>query len=149
MGLLAMSIGTLRAALGTLAAVALAAFSSHASASIWGSDYDPPPQPLPFFIGTASFEVADVCLSTTDGPHLQVGGCTIQVLTNVSTTPAINFNPILNVPLCPLCQYEVIGGKLVGINTMITGPDVGFAIPAHVVKAFLKEAIGTKAAAAI
>ena len=40
-------------------------------------------------------------------------------------------------------------GKLVGINTMITGPDVGFAIPAHVVKAFLKDAIGNKAAAMI
>lgn len=40
-------------------------------------------------------------------------------------------------------------GKLVGINTMITGPDVGFAIPVHVVKAFLRDAIGTQAAAAI
>lgn len=30
-------------------------------------------------------------------------------------------------------------GKLVGVNTMINGPDVGMAIPAHVVKAFLKE----------
>ena len=40
-------------------------------------------------------------------------------------------------------------GKLVGINTMITGPDVGYAIPSHVVKAFLKDAIGSKAAAVI
>lgn len=40
-------------------------------------------------------------------------------------------------------------GKLVGINTMITGPDVGFAIPVHVVKTFLKDAIGARAAAAI
>ena len=121
MGLLAMSIRTLRASLGTLAAVALAAFSSHAIAVIWGSDYDPPP-PFPVFIGTASFEVADVCLST-DGRHVQAnfGGCSIQVLTNVSTTPAINFNPILNVPLCSLCKYEVIGGKLVGINTGVLG----------------------------
>ena len=30
-------------------------------------------------------------------------------------------------------------GKLIGVNTMINGPDVGMAIPAHVVKAFLKE----------
>ena len=30
-------------------------------------------------------------------------------------------------------------GKLVGVNTMINGPDVGMAIPVHVVKAFLKE----------
>jgi len=34
-------------------------------------------------------------------------------------------------------------GKLIGINTMITGPDVGFAIPVQVVKAFLKRALGT------
>jgi S1-C subfamily serine protease len=31
-----------------------------------------------------------------------------------------------------------VHGRLVGINTMIAGPDVGFAIPLHVVKAFLK-----------
>ncbi len=35
-------------------------------------------------------------------------------------------------------------GRLVGINTMITGPDVGFAIPVQVVKAFLKEQVGPK-----
>ncbi len=33
-----------------------------------------------------------------------------------------------------------INGKLVGINTMITGPDVGMAVPVHVVKAFLRQA---------
>ena len=33
-------------------------------------------------------------------------------------------------------------GRLVGINTMITGPEVGFAVPAHVVKRFLKQALG-------
>jgi S1-C subfamily serine protease len=37
-------------------------------------------------------------------------------------------------------------GRLVGINTMIAGPDVGLAIPIHVVKAFLKETLGTPAA---
>jgi S1-C subfamily serine protease len=35
-------------------------------------------------------------------------------------------------------------GRLVGINTMITGPDVGFAIPVQVVKTFLKETIGAQ-----
>lgn len=35
-------------------------------------------------------------------------------------------------------------GRLVGINTMITGPDVGFAIPVHTVKRFLKETLGTQ-----
>ncbi|MCE7947598.1 MAG: hypothetical protein DYG88_09240 [Chloroflexi bacterium CFX4] len=33
-------------------------------------------------------------------------------------------------------------GKLVGVNTLITGPDVGFAIPTHIVKRFLKDRIG-------
>jgi serine protease Do len=31
-----------------------------------------------------------------------------------------------------------VHGRLVGINTMIAGPDVGFAIPLHAIKAFLK-----------
>jgi serine protease Do len=31
-----------------------------------------------------------------------------------------------------------VRGRLLGINTMINGPDVGFAIPSHVVVAFLK-----------
>ncbi len=35
-------------------------------------------------------------------------------------------------------------GKLIGINTMITGPDVGFAIPIYVVKAFLKQHLGSR-----
>jgi serine protease Do len=33
-----------------------------------------------------------------------------------------------------------IDGRIVGINTMITGPDVGMAVPVHVVKAFLRAA---------
>jgi len=35
-----------------------------------------------------------------------------------------------------------IDGELIGVNTMITGPEVGFAIPAHTVKAFMKKALG-------
>lgn len=31
-------------------------------------------------------------------------------------------------------------GKLVGINTMMTGPDVGVAIPTHILQGFLREA---------
>ncbi len=33
--------------------------------------------------------------------------------------------------------------RLVGINTMITGPDVGLAVPIHEVKAFLHKALGS------
>jgi serine protease Do len=35
-----------------------------------------------------------------------------------------------------------VNGRLVGINTMIAGPDVGFAVPVHVVKRFLKDRLG-------
>ncbi len=36
-----------------------------------------------------------------------------------------------------------VGGRLIGINTLMTGPNVGVAVPAHVVKSFLREALGT------
>ncbi|MCU0497928.1 MAG: S1C family serine protease [Anaerolineae bacterium] len=39
-----------------------------------------------------------------------------------------------------------VDGQLIGINTMITGPEVGFAIPSHVVKSFLKQHMGLAAA---
>ena len=38
-------------------------------------------------------------------------------------------------------------GCLVGINTFITGPDVGYAIPVHTVKRFLRETLGSGVAA--
>lgn len=34
-----------------------------------------------------------------------------------------------------------IHGRLVGINTMMAGPDVGLAVPVHVVKSFLRQAL--------
>ena len=34
-------------------------------------------------------------------------------------------------------------GRLVGINTMMAGPDVGLAVPVHVVKGFLRQAVGS------
>jgi len=37
-------------------------------------------------------------------------------------------------------------GRLVGINTMITGPNVGLGVPIQIVKQFLKEKLGTGAA---
>ncbi|MGQ9889908.1 MAG: S1C family serine protease [Aggregatilineales bacterium] len=35
-------------------------------------------------------------------------------------------------------------GRMVGVNTIMNGPDVGVAVPVHVVKAFLKENVGAK-----
>jgi serine protease Do len=40
----------------------------------------------------------------------------------------------------PLFNYA---GEIVGINTMIRGPEVSFAIPVDIVKSFLKESIGS------
>ena len=40
-----------------------------------------------------------------------------------------------------------VRGHLVGINTMITGPQVGMAVPVHMVKAFLRDALGSRRAA--
>ncbi|MFQ5873215.1 MAG: S1C family serine protease, partial [Dehalococcoidia bacterium] len=40
----------------------------------------------------------------------------------------------------PLFDVE---GRLVGINTIMTGLDVGMAVPVHVVKAFLHQALGS------
>ena len=37
-----------------------------------------------------------------------------------------------------------IQGRLVGINTLMTGPGVGLAVPVHAVKAFLREALGSR-----
>ena len=40
----------------------------------------------------------------------------------------------------PLFNYA---GEIVGVNTMIRGPEVSFAIPVDTVKSFLKESIGS------
>jgi serine protease Do len=40
-------------------------------------------------------------------------------------------------------------GRLVGINTMIAGPEVGLAVPIHSVKRFLKQNLGTAATVVI
>jgi len=39
-------------------------------------------------------------------------------------------------------QLLDVQSRLVGINTMITGPSTGLAVPADVAKAFLREAVG-------
>lgn len=37
-----------------------------------------------------------------------------------------------------------VNHRLVGINTLMTGPEVGMAVPVHVVKAFLSETLGAQ-----
>ena len=36
-----------------------------------------------------------------------------------------------------------VQGWLAGINTMMTGPEVGLAVPLHMVKSFLRERLGS------
>ncbi len=40
-------------------------------------------------------------------------------------------------------------GRLLGINTMISGPEVGFAVPVHVVKTFLESTLGRNISTAL
>jgi S1-C subfamily serine protease len=40
-------------------------------------------------------------------------------------------------------------GRLVGINTMISGPEVGLAVPIHSVKLFLKQNLGSAASVVV
>ena len=40
-----------------------------------------------------------------------------------------------------------VNGRLIGINTIMNGPDVGMAVPVHLVKAFLHDALGSLTAA--
>ncbi|MCH8108442.1 MAG: hypothetical protein IIB30_08830 [Chloroflexi bacterium] len=37
-------------------------------------------------------------------------------------------------------------GRLIGINTMMAGPEVGMAVPVHVVKEFLRQELGSEGA---
>jgi serine protease Do len=38
-----------------------------------------------------------------------------------------------------------VQGRLVGINTIMTGPKVGMAVPVHVAKSFLRQRLGSTA----
>lgn len=40
-----------------------------------------------------------------------------------------------------------VDGRMVGVNTMMTGPGVGMAVPVHVVKEFLRRELGTESVA--
>jgi serine protease Do len=40
-------------------------------------------------------------------------------------------------------------GRLVGINTLLTGPQVGAAVPTHAITAFLKETLGSRVTEAV
>ena len=53
------------------------------------------------------------------------------IINNLSLRPGHSGGPLLDVH-----------HRLIGINTIMTGPDTGLAVPSHVIKAFLKERVG-------
>jgi serine protease Do len=69
-------------------------------------------------------------------PEMQPGRDWIAL--NLRLRPGHSGGPLVNA-----------AGHLVGINTMISGPSVGFAVPVHVIKRFLKENLGTPVTEAV
>lgn len=68
----------------------------------------------------------------TVGPA-RFGGITRDLIAvSLKLRPGHSGGPLVNVH-----------GKLIGINTLMAGLDIGAAIPAHSVKAFLKESLGS------
>ncbi len=65
----------------------------------------------------------------TQGEHLPVPGRE-WVVSNLPLRPGHSGGPMMDAE-----------GRLIGINTMITGPEVAMAVPVHVVKQFLGEAL--------
>jgi serine protease Do len=80
--------------------------------------------------GVPGAVTAGVVINTGPPPEIPTRGELIQV--GLHLRPGHSGGPLVDVH-----------GRLVGINTMIAGPDVGLAIPVHVVKAFLREALGS------
>ncbi len=69
----------------------------------------------------------------TDVEHMKISYAQNLVAINLPLRPGNSGGPLVDVE-----------GRLVGINTMMTGPDTGLAIPVQVVKAFLKDKIGSR-----
>jgi hypothetical protein len=104
--------------------IALAVFAalmlgSPAQAKTWVATYDPPA-----YIGTGTFEVDDACLAGPDGEYTQLSaGCPIAIMItgNLSTSPLVDFAPILPRTLCVGCTFAVLGGKFAGVDTGVIG----------------------------
>lgn len=83
--------------------------------------------------------------SITAGVVIGVGGDLPEIATgrewialNLRLRPGHSGGPLVD-----------IDGKLIGVNTMITGPEVGFAVPSDTVKRFLKNKLGDNVTDAI
>jgi S1-C subfamily serine protease len=75
---------------------------------------------------------AGVVIGTGDNlPEMQPGREWIAL--NLTLRPGHSGGPLLD-----------MDGTLLGVNTMISGPEVGYAVPAHVVKRFLRDGLGER-----
>lgn len=82
--------------------------------------------------GVRDSMTAGVVIGSGDNlPEMQPGREWVAL--NLTLRPGHSGGPLVNTD-----------GRLIGVNTMISGPEVGFAVPVHVVKGFLKEALGGK-----
>lgn len=73
---------------------------------------------------------AGIALPETPGPGRE------WIATDLHVRPGHSGGPLVDT-----------GGRLVGINTIMAGPNVGLAVPVHVIVRFLQRALGTRAGA--
>lgn len=66
--------------------------------------------------------------------HLRISYAKSLLVVNLPLRPGNSGGPLLDVE-----------GRLVGINTMMTGPDTGLAIPVNLAKAFLRDNLESRA----
>jgi serine protease Do len=80
-------------------------------------------------------------------PGAATGGVVIGAGSDLPETPACGREWIAgSLPLRPGYSGGPLvdaQGRLVGLNTMLVGPQVGMAVPVHVVKQFLRREVGT------
>lgn len=84
-------------------------------------------------------------------PGGTVGAVTTGIVIDVGVPhelPALSREVIqVNLPLRPGYSggpLVDVQGRLVGINTLMAGPEAGFAVPVHEVKRFLRESLATR-----
>ena len=82
-------------------------------------------------LGVKSAVTAGIVMHA-DGDHVHVNYPEQLVAVNLPLRPGNSGGPLVD--------WE---GRLVGINTMMTGPDTGLAIPVDVAKAFLKDEVAS------
>ena len=79
--------------------------------------------------GVPGAATAGVVINTGIPPELQTSGRTL-IQVDLPLRPGYSGGPLVDAQ-----------GRLVGINTMMAGPEVGLAIPVQEVKAFLQDAL--------